>query len=57
MLPLVALKMAVEKKASPARDFVGALTANRINVIAELKKEISFARFDPPKFQCRAIGH
>ena len=39
VLPLVALKMAVEKKASPARDFVGALTANRINVIAELKKK------------------
>ena len=39
VLPLVALKMEVEKKASPARDFVGALTAKRINVIAELKKK------------------
>jgi indole-3-glycerol phosphate synthase len=39
VLPLVALKMAVEKKASPARDFVGALTAKRINVIAELKRK------------------
>ena len=31
--------MAAEKKASPARDFAGALTASRINVIAELKKK------------------
>ena len=39
VLPLVALKFAIEKKASPPRDFTAALTANRINVIAELKKK------------------
>lgn len=39
VLPLVALKFAIEKKASPPRDFAAALTANRINVIAELKKK------------------
>jgi indole-3-glycerol phosphate synthase len=38
VLPLVALKLAVEKKAPPARDFAAALTDNRLNVIAELKK-------------------
>jgi len=38
VLPLVALKIAAEQKASAARDFAAALTANRINVIAELKK-------------------
>lgn len=38
VLPLVALKMAVEKKASPARDFAAALSPSGINVIAELKK-------------------
>ncbi len=38
VLPLVALKMAVEKKAPEARDFAAALAANRVNVIAELKK-------------------
>jgi indole-3-glycerol phosphate synthase len=38
VLPLVALKFAVEKKAPPVRDFAAALTANRLNVIAELKK-------------------
>jgi indole-3-glycerol phosphate synthase len=39
VLPLAALKVAIEKKASPPRDFASALTANRINVIAELKKK------------------
>lgn len=42
VLPEVALKIAVEKKASPPRDFAGALTNHRpgfdFNVIAELKK-------------------
>ena len=38
VLPLVALKFAVEKKAPPVRDFSAALTANHLNVIAELKK-------------------
>ncbi len=38
VLPLVALKIAAEKKAPVVRDFAAALTANRINVIAELKK-------------------
>jgi indole-3-glycerol phosphate synthase len=38
VLPLVALKIAAEKKAPAVRDFAAALTANRINVIAELKK-------------------
>jgi len=38
VLPLVALKIAAEKKAPPTRDFAAALTANRVNVIAELKK-------------------
>jgi indole-3-glycerol phosphate synthase len=39
VLPLVALKIAVDKKAPVLRDFSAALTANRINVIAELKKK------------------
>jgi indole-3-glycerol phosphate synthase len=38
VLPEVALKIAVEKKAPPARDFVGALSRDGLNVIAELKK-------------------
>jgi len=38
VLPLVALKIAVEKKAPPARDFSAALAPAGINVIAELKK-------------------
>jgi indole-3-glycerol phosphate synthase len=38
VVPLVALKIAVEKKAPAARDFSAAITANRVNVIAELKK-------------------
>ena len=38
VLPLVALKIAAEQKAPLARDFAAALTAGRINVIAELKK-------------------
>lgn len=38
VLPLVALKIAAEKKAPEVRDFAAALTANRVNVIAELKK-------------------
>lgn len=38
VLPEVALKLAVEKKAAPVRDFPGALTRSGFNVIAELKK-------------------
>jgi len=39
VLPDVALKMAVEKKVAPPRDFAGALArAAKINVISELKK-------------------
>src|SRR6185437_5458160 len=38
VLPEVALKLAVEKKAPPVRDFPGALTRSGFNVIAELKK-------------------
>jgi indole-3-glycerol phosphate synthase len=38
VLPLVALKTAAEKKAPAVRDFAAAITANRVNVIAELKK-------------------
>lgn len=38
VLPEVALKIAVEKKAPPARDFFGALSRDGINIVAELKK-------------------
>src|SRR3984957_9329749 len=39
VLPEVALKLAVEKRVAPPRDFVGALSrAGKINIIAELKK-------------------
>ncbi|MGH9864789.1 MAG: indole-3-glycerol phosphate synthase TrpC [Candidatus Acidiferrales bacterium] len=38
VLPEVALKLAVEKKAPPVRDFSGALTRAGFNLIAELKK-------------------
>jgi indole-3-glycerol phosphate synthase len=39
VLPEVALKMAVEKKVAPPRDFAGALARpGKINVISELKK-------------------
>jgi indole-3-glycerol phosphate synthase len=38
VLPEVALKLAVEKKAAPVRDFGAALSCARLNVIAELKK-------------------
>lgn len=38
VLPEVALKIAVEKKAPPPRDFSSALTRDGINIIAELKK-------------------
>jgi indole-3-glycerol phosphate synthase len=38
VLPDVALKIAVEKKAPPPRDFAGALSRAGLNVIAELKK-------------------
>lgn len=38
VLPDVALKIAVEKKAPPARDFAAALSRDGLNVIAELKK-------------------
>ena len=39
VLPEVALKLAVEKKVPPPRDFAGALTrAGKINIISELKK-------------------
>jgi indole-3-glycerol phosphate synthase len=38
VLPEVALKIAVEKKVLPPRDFAAALSRDGINVIAELKK-------------------
>jgi indole-3-glycerol phosphate synthase len=38
VLPEVALKIAVEKKAPPARDFADALSRGGLNIIAELKK-------------------
>jgi indole-3-glycerol phosphate synthase len=38
ILPEVALKIAVDKKVAPPRDFASALTAPGIRVIAELKK-------------------
>jgi len=38
VLPLVALKMAVDKKAEPARDFGAALIGQGTRIIAELKK-------------------
>lgn len=38
VLPEVALKIAVEKKAPPVRDFAAALSRDALNVIAELKK-------------------
>jgi indole-3-glycerol phosphate synthase len=39
VLPDVVLKIAVEKKVAPPRDFAGALTrAGKINIISELKK-------------------
>ena len=38
VLPEVALKIAVEKKIPPPRDFASALTRSCINIIAELKK-------------------
>lgn len=38
VLPDVALKLAVEKKSTPVRDFAGALTREGLNIIAELKK-------------------
>ena len=38
VLPEVALKIAVEKKIAPPRDFASALTRNCINIIAELKE-------------------
>jgi indole-3-glycerol phosphate synthase len=38
VLPEVALKIAVEKKIPPPRDFASALARNCINIIAELKK-------------------
>ncbi|MGA9572150.1 MAG: indole-3-glycerol phosphate synthase TrpC [Candidatus Acidiferrales bacterium] len=39
VLPDAVLKLAVEKKAAPPRDFVGALArAGKINIISELKK-------------------
>jgi len=38
VLPEVALKIAVEKKVPPPRDFPAALTRDGVNIIAELKK-------------------
>ena len=38
VLPEVALKIAVEKKVAPPRDFAAALSRDSINIIAELKK-------------------
>jgi indole-3-glycerol phosphate synthase len=53
VLPEVALKIAVEKKAPPARDFFGALSRDAVNIIAELKKaspSLGLIReeYDPP---------
>ena len=53
VLPDVALKLAVKNKVSPPRDFPGALTANGLNVISELKKAspslgVIRADYDPP---------
>ena len=53
VLPEVALKIAVEKKAPPARDFAGALSRDGINIIAEMKKaspSLGVIRedYDPP---------
>lgn len=38
VLPEVALKLAVERKSEPARDFVEALQSEKVSIIAELKK-------------------
>jgi len=38
LVPLVALKMMVEKRSPPARDFAGALAGRPVSVIAEMKK-------------------
>ncbi len=54
VLPLVALKIAAEKKAPAVRDFSAAITASRVNVIAELKKSspsrgVIREQFEPEK--------
>ena len=57
VLPDVALKLAVEKKSAPARDFAGALTRPGLNIIAELKKAspsrgLLRANYQPVKMAC-----
>ncbi|HTV57989.1 MAG TPA: indole-3-glycerol phosphate synthase TrpC [Verrucomicrobiae bacterium] len=58
VLPEVALKIAIEKKTPPARDFFGALSRGGINIIAELKKaspSLGLIRedYDPPSLAKR----
>jgi len=53
-IPLVPLKIAVEKRAPAARNFAAAISANRTNIIAELKRAspsrgLIRADFEPAK--------
>ncbi|HKV26657.1 MAG TPA: indole-3-glycerol phosphate synthase TrpC [Candidatus Acidoferrales bacterium] len=56
VLPEVALKLAVEKKAPPARDFPGALTGSKFNIIAELKKASPSRGLLRAEYQPAALG-